>query len=231
MATQLFSWDVESGTLADYFPMDQPAANSISTAQAFSGTKSIKFEAGASGVTGLTVDLGSGHNEIYLKWQWYLSSTTSERAGGRHGWRLSQRNGSQWLERQVDTSSHPISGWSFNILDTPGGYDSATTYDDIFVLPLDQWFKWEIYLKLSSPGTSDGIVRAWVNDVLEFEDTTVQFVGSAGWTQFDTFLLNTNWDSGTALWYKDDIEVWDGMPPGGGSPPAATRRRGSMSMR
>lgn len=230
MTTLFTEWDVEADTLEDHFTLEQPApeVNTISTDQASSGTKSIKFAAGGIASPGLMADLGAGHSTIYMRWNWYFSSTTDATAAGRHGFRLSQRLGDSYFS-QHEFDTLPNGGaWGFDIIDHAGSYDSGTTFHEVVTLPEDVWFKFEILLILSSPGTANGTVKVWINDVEVFSDTAVQFVGSAGWTQFDTLAANTNWDSGTALWYYDDFYVSDTDESGSGEPPATPRRGSSL---
>ena len=226
--TELFSWDVESGTIASKFTLDAGAGrNSISTDQAYSGTKSIKFASG--GGDNLVADLGSGHTTIYLRFYWYFSSSTTSTGSGSgdHGFRLTHRGANYFSNGQIDTLPLDTAGtqWGFDIFDGSGPTYENTSYERQTVLPKDQWFKFEMYIDIGTAGNADGTVRVYINDSEIINDVeSVQFRASSGGslTQIDTLCMSTNWDNGTALWYYDDIYVSDTDEIGGGDVTAPT---------
>lgn len=209
-ATDVFPlWDVESSSVAAKFTLDPGVNTTITTTQAFSPTHSLVFNPGGDPPA---ADLGSAasNSTLYYKFRWWLSSTTTTGGSpaGHHGFRFTQRVADQFTpHHEVDTFPGDGGTWGLDILDHDGGYDSGTTYHNIFTLPLNQWFLFEALFVISSPNTANGRLAFKVNGVVVYNNTAVQYVGSAGWVGFDTFLPNSNWDSGTALWYLDDLYV------------------------
>jgi hypothetical protein len=82
----------------------------------------------------------------------------------------------------------------------------------------DEWDKIKLYVRLNSPGRSDGIVRMWVNDELKLQHTNVPIRASSSYGMNKLILSN----SATQLTVSTGYQWWDSWslsatdPDGGG---------------
>jgi hypothetical protein len=209
----------------------------IVTDKVHSGTKSLYYEYGATGVgpnagsrdgTDATnpaaADLGS-LAEIYLRFWWWIPTGfgTGGAGGGRHTFRITHRGPGNYNDNgQIDTGVG-ASAQSFDIDlfdgNTPILYED-TTHHGLGDLPLAQWFKFELHANVGTKGNADGFLKVWVNGTNWVNDTNLKFMANPSvlYPGYDTFLAATNYESGTSTyWWMDDIEIYDGDPGAGPS--------------
>ncbi len=224
-ATQLFGYDFESGTLASKFTLSVPTgSNVIQSLVVHSGTKALLYQPSVGSTSGGLAASITPLTTVYATWWWWVPSTIIG-GSGRHGFRITKRIGDQFTPHwELDTVMGSGGGFGIDILFHDDSVDSGTTYHNLFNLPTNQWFKFAILSTLNTPGSSNGVLKLWINDVQRFTATNVLYrsAGSA-MDGFDTFLLTTNFDLAGAesYWYMDDVEVWDGFP---GLPPPPNLR-------
>jgi hypothetical protein len=240
MATQLFGWDCESGTLGNYFNNNVHQASYLVTDKSHSSTKSIYYDISLPtggdlavlaphtfGAAPNFVSWGSKEPEIYLRWWMWVPNTIEGAAGGRHGWRLKVNGASQAALIDTETGTNVPGtgiGWGVVLFDYTGDappVDSAFTYKpDLWYYPFDQWFKFAFHCKVNTMGSSDGLMQVWINDVSKASFSNVRFrTVNSEITGWDWLALNTNFSGGNpavTYWWIDDIEVWNGIPPEGG---------------
>jgi hypothetical protein len=221
-ATQLFGTDFESATLASKFGLNVPTTNTIQSSVVHAGTKALFYNpSSGSNSGGLAASIPVG-TTVYAKWWWWVPSTIVSGAG-RHGWRFGLRQADNFLAHaQVDTVMGSGGGFGVDIFQSDDGIDSGTRFHNLFTLPTNQWFQFEVLCTLNTRGTSNGVMTFWINGVQRFTASNVLFRGpSSAMNGYDTFLLTTNFDGAgsESYWYMDDVQVWDGLQQTGGSPP------------
>jgi hypothetical protein len=64
------------------------------------------------------------------------------------------------------------------------------------------WYKLSWYVKLNTSGSANGIARAWVNDVLQFEYTDVELRKNGGGAE-------SNWGTRN-FWLSNLLPIWGG---------------------
>jgi hypothetical protein len=167
---------------------------------------------------------GSGHvctdpnATTRIGWYWYLPT----RAGGPHTGDTNQVFGS-FDNVSWGTANGPCSDprglGNFN------NSNSGCGKGDAGQLVNNQWYRVEEYVKLNTPGASDGVARAWVDGVLSYEKTNAIFreVGH------DNLHVRTVWlnvhaggelvgPAQTTAIYLDQMVISIGSQPGAWSP-------------
>lgn len=89
----------------------------------------------------------------------------------------------------------------------------------------DEWHNYEFYTKYNSPGQSNGILRIWVDGVLQWERTDLNFISSTSEYIDSIGLIYHIKTFDSPAWYAagdknvldghvriDAVEVWEGMP-------------------
>ncbi len=218
-ATQLIGYDFESGSLLSTFGLGVPVTNVIQSSVVHGGTKALFYNPSAgssSGGLGASIPVST---TVYAKWWWWVPSTLASGAG-HHGFRITKRVGDQFTPHwELDTLPGDGGSFGIDILFHDDGIDSGTMYHNLFTLPTNQWFQFEILTTLNTPGSANGVLTLWINGVQRFSASNVTYRRSgSSMNGFDTFLLTTNFDGAGAgsYWYMDDLQVWNGLP---GSPP------------
>lgn len=227
-ATQLLAYDFESGTLSSVFTLNVPtASNTISSAQVHAGTRALFYNPSAGSTSGSLAAPITPSTTVYAKWWWWVPSTIVG-GSGRHGFRVTRRVGDQFTPHwEVDSVIGTGGGFGIDVLFHDDGVDSGTIYHNLFNLPTNQWFLFELLYTLNTPGTANGVMTFWVNGTQRFTASKVLYRASgSSMSGFDTFLLTTNFDGAGAgsYWYMDDVQVWDSVPTGGGPPPPTNLR-------
>ena len=85
---------------------------------------------------------------------------------------------------------------------------------------LGQWDKIKMYVRLNTPGQSDGIVRLWVNDTLKLQYTNLNIRETTNYGMSKVLLTSWTSESGrgnSAQWW--DTWTLSQTDPDGGSPP------------
>lgn len=95
---------------------------------------------------------------------------------GTNGWSV---RGAFWKTPPVGNPSHgltPVGTYAYHAeLEDYWGDAWPWTRDLLGVLARNRWYCLEQYVKLNTPGRKDGIMRAWVDGMLAFEKTDINF--------------------------------------------------------
>jgi hypothetical protein len=197
--------------------------NIVTTEKVHSGTHSAKYN----GYPGATKSFGQNVTEVYFRlWLYFPSGFNWSVAGGRHFWRLTNAQGSYWQNRQIDSQPNGPRQVSlpFFIGTNGASVSPAGGYILTLLFPEDKWFLYEFHIKLNTPGQSNGLAEVWIDGVscpiqLGWGGATVPRVQNANFNwdlPFNMLRMNTNFDNCNTVcyWYTDDMEVWNGCPPG-----------------
>ncbi|MGH8579624.1 MAG: hypothetical protein ACREVK_05705 [Gammaproteobacteria bacterium] len=205
---KIFSDDFESGNFSKW----NECKHQISTTQVHSGTKAMHRV----NYPLCYVRLSQSSREIYYRFWWYFPSGftwNTASTGGKHFWRLSYSNGSNALfTQQIDTGATQGIANSFGIAFFPevGG----PVFNNSAPLPEGRWFKWEFYVRLNDPGSSNGETAIWVDGAKKFHRTNVNLKATSNALNLLAQATNYDFCSGVCDYYVDDIEVWNGCPSG-----------------
>jgi hypothetical protein len=197
------------------------------TQDAFGGTgKSLrvkypkgKNDAGPSGAQ-WRGNLQGQYNELYLSYWVKVETNFDFTLGGK----LPGFSGSpSYLDNSAEFSSKQM--WrdngklEFYLHPTSGGVDNGTSdagkirdwWDNGGQVSLrkGKWEYIEIYNKLNTPGSSNGIMRAWVNGVLKGEITNVTFRGpSESNVQINQLFFSTFFGGDATYAPNNDLYAW-----------------------
>ncbi len=204
-ATLLIKDGFESGNLSKW----SYSGDEISGAQVHSGTKALHYD----GWPGTEVRI-SPARDVFLRLWWYFPPEFSGGwASGRHFWRFRTGVGQSQIDTQAQAKPN---GFSIAYLEM--GSSGAGWYPNAAQLPKGRWFKLEFYSRINSPGVANGETALWIDGVQKFrhQDVTLTNNGNG----FNLFQLTTNYNASACPsdlvcdWYMDDVEVWNGCPPG-----------------
>jgi hypothetical protein len=227
-ATQIFSSGFENGIISDIFDLaPQPSTPSnmaveISTAKAHSGTKSMFYHPNYGDPTNPPALSLPNLNTVYAKWWWWVPSTLEGGVAGHHAFRITKQVGNNFQGGgQLDTGMGAGgTNFTFSVL-TDLNSRGLDLYN-LFNVPQNQWFQFEILTTLNTVGQSNGILKVWINGNVVYNNTNLVYRTDPSW-RYNTFLAVTNIDGSSAAsyWYMDDMEIWDGEPSGDTTPPGA----------
>ncbi|MCI0621908.1 MAG: hypothetical protein L0387_09595 [Acidobacteria bacterium] len=195
--TKIISDDFESGASTSWTEFN----DLITTVQVHSGTRALYYN----GWPGVYKIFSPTTREVYFKVWWYLPTEFNFTfAGGTHFWRFYTTT----FGYQIDTSTNGFNSIDIFYLFGPneGVYRSAAA------LPKGRWFKFEFYTILNDPGVANGTAKVWIDGVLKFDKTNTDLKATSA--NFNRFDLTTNYNQSPGAWYMDDVEVWNGCPPG-----------------
>lgn len=172
-------------------------------------------------------DNGTTFDEIY--WRFYVYLEPGWIGNSEKITRATMFTGSDWSQGMVahlwgtadeDTvRSDPTSCVTGSTVDCSGYNDTGTMtwlggvdgttnyYDGSFN---GQWVAVENYVKLNTPGSADGIHRVWINDVLEIDNTGLDFRGSYTAHGINAIALESWWNGGadaTQAKYYDNFVI------------------------
>jgi hypothetical protein len=89
----------------------------------------------------------------------------------------------------------------------------------------NEWDKLKVFVRLNTPGSSNGIVRMWVNDQLRLEhtDVNIRYNTNYGVNKFIVGGYATPTSPSNGVQWFDDVRIGTTDPDGGGAttPPAA----------
>lgn len=144
-----------------------------------------------------------GVEEVHMKWEQYIPSNWTTATGTHMKFPgIGNRDKHGWGGRRTDGTG----GWSVRtgVRDRPAYNDSVSVefyvyhmymqdYGTVYkweadengaVIHREEWTEIENYVKVNTPGKSDGIIRGWVNGELAFEKEDLRF-RAEGYDQYD----------------------------------------------
>jgi len=221
VSTLIFSSGFESG----YAGFNDVADNEITTAVALTGSQSTRIPNQSTGSKfGVLTKFISEVDEIGLRGYAYFSSAVSLPnlpAGGLHMWRAfrgSDPNGD--FDGPIIDAGLARARIDFVAL-TAGGadaiYEPSPTYNPAAAAFTDRWVLWEVYIKLNTPGTSDGIVKWWIDNEdtprVDISNGNFRSVAGAAFkinrVNFQSNVGGVAADWPVAEWWAvDDVEIW-----------------------
>jgi hypothetical protein len=85
--------------------------------------------------------------------------------------------------------------------------------------PTNQWVKWELHVKLNTPGLTDGFIRLYRNDTIDLSNEAVDLRGTDT-KGFNSILFGMNYSMaggdgnivGSGSRYLGPISIYDGEP-------------------
>lgn len=169
------------------------------------------------------VDSGTqDYREIY--WRMYLYHPKTWVGGGAdklsRATILTERHWTQAMIAHVWSGADPGSRSDFLLIDPASGTDTAGNiitkgYNDFTNLRwlgnkasqypifaqqnLGQWQCIEARVKLNQPGNSDGVFQLFINDVLETESTTLNWIGSYSAYGINAIFFENYWNNGSPV--------------------------------
>ena len=200
--------------------------NIITSEEVHSGSFSSKYKASLGASKSIPPS-----TEVYFKqWLYFPVGFDWSVKGGKHFWRLIH-DSSTYMVRQIDTQTGFVNQTvAFILFIGSNGQQQGPTYRMDIPFPEGKWFSFEYHIKLNDtlPMLSNGIVEAWIDGVpcpiyrgAPFNDVVPSLTNmNFNWDKpFNKFRLDTNYDncppsSDKCFWYSDDLEVWNGCPPG-----------------
>ncbi len=221
-ATQLFTDDFETGDFSKWYACGP--RNEISTSQVHSGTYSLHYANVIQ--SGECAVFFSPSREIYYTYYWYFPTGINFNfAPGKHFWRFGCGDESNYGScGSIDTGPDPdfLPIGSMDIVYFLG---PEVVFWNANTLPIGRWFKYEFYTRLNDPGVANGEAKVWIDGVLYLNETSVNLNATSN--DLNILRFTTNYDNCTGVcdWHMDDVEVWDGCPPGSpcsGTPPPST---------
>jgi hypothetical protein len=121
-----------------------------------------------------------------------------------------------WTSNQLQTNV--LDSWSsavnpqavdVSFTHTPDGTGLAVHEWDLFPFPKGRWTGVEVEIKLNTPGSSNGIFRLWIDDVLVYENLAFKTrVDNAGYNIID---FGTQVDRVNAADGIDEYRYWDNI--------------------
>jgi hypothetical protein len=217
-AELLLSDDFESGNLSKW----AESSDSITQQVVHAGKYALKYN----GWPGTWGNLSKPSTDVYLSmWIFYPQGFDWQNKPGRHYWRLNYGDSSKPNVYSLDvTTAAEYRGYQFDFF-LGNGEQIFTTAEN--VLPQGKWFQMEFHIKLNDKGQSNGLLEMWVDKqpVLlgkGWDPQTLTRIEGIDfkWKQaFNNLMLTTNYDGCSSsrtecTWYIDDVQVWDGCPPG-----------------
>lgn len=144
-----------------------------------------------------------GVEDVHMKWEQYIPSHWTTATGTHMKFPgIGNRDKHGWGGRRVDGTG----GWSVRtgVRDRPAYNDSLSVEFYVYHMDMGNWgsvYSWdadengavihrgewteiENYVKVNTPGKSDGIIRGWVNGKLAFEKEDLRF-RAEGYEQYD----------------------------------------------
>ncbi|SFG72864.1 hypothetical protein SAMN04488063_2806 [Halopelagius inordinatus] len=104
-------------------------------------------------------------------------------------------------------------GWYSYLPGKDGGYGSSDDWNENGEIRFGQWYRIDQYVEVNDVGSSNGVLRAWVDGKLAYEDTSVRFrtmdsVAVGEWW-LDVF-MGGGWTPGNDMaLYIDDVQLWE----------------------
>ncbi len=146
--------------------------------------------------------------EIYFKFFWFLPTGFNfSFAPGKHFWRMD--SGGSSIDSTADPSGAITLDYYLNYPAFAGPYLKRAAS-----LPTGRWHQFEFYNRLNEPGVADGEVKIWIDGALRLDKTNINLNATSNALKQLRFTTNYDNCTGVCEWHMDDVEVWNGCPPG-----------------
>lgn len=202
-AQKLFSDDFESGDFTRWSSIAKQAK--VTVEKVHNGNFAVIADQSSFGWGGELQKSFTSQDQVYIQFYWFIPNDFDAAwASGRHLFRLGSSGNAQLDTEPGDGKLKIVSFWSRELL------FSSTVANG---LPRGRWFKFGLFYKLNTVGSSDGVLRIWVDGTLTFDKVGQTFRSNSD--QISRLRLVTNYDNCSdkrCRYFMDDVEIWNDVP-------------------
>ena len=165
-----------------------------------------------------------GTTEIYFQWHDYFTSTYPFPSSQQKLFRIGYDNVSFPAEKKeitvgIQTSNADVDlGYFCGQWGDSSACNVGAALHTNQPIATNQWVKLAIWIKLNTPGSSDGFIRFYIDDVLAMEGTSLNLRGTNTkgfnflWLGGNYSMLSGGTLSGNGNRYIDDVKWYDSQP-------------------